>query len=370
MTELLYYDNPYLKETKAKCVKVKENGIVLDKTIFYAECGGQRGDRGFFGKYKIANTMHDKDGDVIHLICGEKPRVGEEGDLVLDWENRYLGMVLHSAQHLISAVMFNIFGIKTLSVHQGEGCVSIETDRNKIEEDEILSIEDKVNRVITENRKIWSKEYSREDAEKLSLRRTIKVEGDRIRVVFIDGTDSVPCGGVHLLNSGEIREVSYSRMEEIRNHVRLFWNVGKAAIDEKLNNRNIVNRCRALLSSSEITAEVEKMLGENVSLKKRIKALNERLAKDELLNNTQNGVYVYETEYPLCDIQEIFIGFNSSVFVSEKDKNNFIFIGEKEVFSSLLKSFPLKGGGRERMYRGVILFDRDKVLNGIKEILK
>ena len=105
MTELLYYKDQYLKETEAEVVEIREGGVVFDRTIFYPECGGQPGDRGFFGSHRIRDTRKDKDGTPLHVFEGELPQVGEKGLLSLDWDHRYFYMKEHSAQHLLSAAL-------------------------------------------------------------------------------------------------------------------------------------------------------------------------------------------------------------------------------------------------------------------------
>ena len=92
MTELLYYKDQYLKETEAEVVEIREGGVVFDRTIFYPECGGQPGDRGFFGSHRIRDTRKDKDGTPLHVFEGELPQVGEKGRLSLDWDHRYFYM--------------------------------------------------------------------------------------------------------------------------------------------------------------------------------------------------------------------------------------------------------------------------------------
>lgn len=372
MTELLYYKDAYLRSICSKVVEVRENGIVLDKTIFYPECGGQRGDRGSFGQYVILDTQHDKDGEVLHIIKGNKPKVGEEYTLTLDWENRYSGMLGHTSQHLISSVLFKRLNILTLSVHQGDGEVGIETDRKEISLDETRKIEDEVNAVICQNRRVYQKEMSRKEAEGLKLRRTIKVDGERIKVVFIEDLDAVPCGGVHLSSTGEIGLISYKGEEMIRSHVRLFFNVGDKAKEEWREDRKIVEKCKVLLSSSSslIPESVEKLQNEYNDAKKEVKKCHEDLAKLELEEYVKKGLHVYETSFPLSEIQSIFLTFNDTIFVSEKEKNNFIFIGDKELFNLLVSSFPLKGGGKDKMYRGIILSEKEKTLNEIKKMLK
>ena len=131
--------------------------------MFYPEAGGQPGDRGFFGDFRIVDTVKDDDGEPLHIIDGDKPTVGTKALLVLDWDHRYAYMKAHSAQHLLSAILFR-HGIGTVSVHLGESFISIESDADSIDEDVLLSVEDEANEAIRDGRRIEQREMSHEDA--------------------------------------------------------------------------------------------------------------------------------------------------------------------------------------------------------------
>ncbi|MBQ0070543.1 MAG: alanyl-tRNA editing protein, partial [Spirochaetales bacterium] len=179
MTELLYYKDAYLKETEATVIDIRKGGVVLDKTIFYPECGGQPGDRGTFGLYVIKDTQKEEDGTPLHLVEGENlPAVGDTYTLTLDWDHRYQYMKEHTAQHLLSATLFHEAQIGTVAVHQGEEILTIETERGDIPDETLLLIEDIANRHINENLKVWQSEMSHKEAEDLGMRRSIKVDGD------------------------------------------------------------------------------------------------------------------------------------------------------------------------------------------------
>ncbi len=370
-SEKLYYSDPYLKEVEAEVIEVKENGIILDKTIFYPEGGGQRGDKGYWGSYFIKDTQK-LDGSVLHIIDGEKPKVGEKAMLKLDWPNRFAGMVEHTAQHLISSILFSSFSIGTVAVHQGDGIITIETDRSSISHDTLLSVEEKAIGYINENRRVWQEDMPREKALGLHMRRTIKVDDKTVKVVFIDGLDAVACGGVHLSSLGQIGEIAYLYSETIRGHERTYWVVGEKCREKRRSEGSIIEEAKKLLSSSEdsLILSLEKLIEENKNLRRELNRYKAESALKELEKNVNSGNYVYSTDYDLDPIIERACSLNKKLFILKKgDKKTFLFVGKKEDFNALKEKISLKGGGREPLFRGTLECDESHALGEARELL-
>ena len=151
MTEPLYYKDRYLRSVDAVVTGLSDGAIILDRTIFYPEAGGQPGDRGTFGPYAIRDTQKGKDGEILHILADGSafPSVGERATLTLDWNHRHFFMKEHSAQHLVSALLFSCFSIGTVAVHQGDMFFTVETDKAEIDEETLLAVEDKANEIVT-----------------------------------------------------------------------------------------------------------------------------------------------------------------------------------------------------------------------------
>ena len=113
MTELLYMDNiegNYIKEFDATIVKTKKDYVCLDRTAFYPLGGGQPSDVGVL--QWDDNTVNVKEvikkGDTIkHILDGEKPPVGTKVHCIIDWDTRHAHMKMHTAQHIISGIVFD-----------------------------------------------------------------------------------------------------------------------------------------------------------------------------------------------------------------------------------------------------------------------
>lgn len=369
VTERLYYKDQYLKEVEAVVTEVRKNGFLLDRTIFYPECGGQRGDSGYYGDLRIKTTIADDSGEPLHITDGKLPVVGEKRLLKIDWEERKFGMVEHTAQHLLSSVLFSSSGINTVAVHHGEDEITIETDRAAISNETLFKTEEEAIRLISENRRVYMEEMDRAKAESLSLRRTIKVEGEKVKVVFIEGQDAVPCGGVHLKSLGEIEELTYVGVESIRGHVRTIWRAGRKARELRRLNSAVLNDARVLLSSKteELTANIEKLIRENRDDKRELHALRKTLSETEF-NSKKGENIVYSTSYSLDDLIEAATSTKKNVFIAGEN-NTFLYSGSKETFTLLKEKFSLRGGGREPLFRGQFSRPVDEILSGVESFL-
>ena len=126
MTQKLYYENQYIKEFTAKVVSCAEGKrgfeVILDKTAFFPEGGGQPGDTGFIGNVQVIDTVESGD-DVVH-ICSEA--VSGEVECRLDFEKRFANMQQHTGEHIISGFIHAMTGFDNVGFHLGEHSVTVD----------------------------------------------------------------------------------------------------------------------------------------------------------------------------------------------------------------------------------------------------
>lgn len=252
--EKLYYTQPYLTRTTCTITSVTHAStatlVQTNPTIFYPEGGGQSGDRGTLGPFPVLDTRKQPDGTSLLILPPSTPiNQAEVFDQTLDWSHRYKFMVMHTAQHLLSALLFTHFHIGTVSVHQGEQYLTIETDKAEIDPALIEQLIQLANTAITENHKVHYLEMSHEEALNLHMRRSIKVQGP-VRIVQIDGIDRVACGGVHVASTLEIGLIYCLSQEQIRGHVRLYFCCGQDAVSNLLSEHKILHSLTSTLSCS------------------------------------------------------------------------------------------------------------------------
>lgn len=370
--EKLYYKDPYLKEAETTVLSVSENDtntlVTLKEDLFYPEGGGQCGDKGFLNSFKVLDTKKGPDGESVLYLEKEAGNGISVNDTVvqkLDWEHRYRFMKKHTAQHLLSGLLFNLFGIGTVAVHLGEQYLTIETDRERIDSETVHDLVLAANRAIWEAHRVRGIQMSHEEAEALNLRRSIKVEG-QVRIVEIEGIDRIACGGVHVDKTSEIGLITAIGHEQIRGHERIYFNCSEKALEGALRAESQDAKLCALLScKTEETVQKVASLQTELTKTKALLALSEiKNAETEFRENRGTGVVVLETKLPV----ERFRGLGEKeediclcAMNSEGEKCSWIII-LKGKYSMDMKAFlsrcGARGGGRAPVYQGMI--EKDK----------
>ena len=219
MTDLLYYpDNEYQKEFDAKVQKVKENKgyITLDQTLFYKEGGGQPADHGkitWGDKEASVIDVQREHGEIRHYIEGDFPEPNQEIHGEIDWERRYKHMRMHTAQHIVSWIVLNMYDGSTAGNQIHEDYSRIDFEPVEFDERDVEKIENGANSLIEKGLKVEKREMERELVEEqMTEGRTnldlIPDHVDPLRVVEIGGEDICPCGGTHVDNLDEIGEIN------------------------------------------------------------------------------------------------------------------------------------------------------------------
>ena len=219
----LFRDDAYLRESPASVVELTpDGGIVLDRTIFYAQGGGQPGDVGALVRadgttVAIANTAYGPDrATIIHQPAPGtgRPEVGEAVTLRLDWGRRYPRMRVHTALHLLSVVL--PYPVTGGAIGDGEGRLDFDLPEGGLDK---ASIADRLRDLVARDAAVTDRWIT--DAEldaEPGLVKTMSVKpprgSGRVRLVEIDGIDLQPCGGTHVRRTGEIGSVTVSDIEK------------------------------------------------------------------------------------------------------------------------------------------------------------
>jgi alanyl-tRNA synthetase len=231
----LYYDDPLLLAFDARVTAHGTHGgrpsIILDRTAFYPESGGQMADRGLLGGLPIVDVHEDEQGVVHHLVEGERPAVGTEVRGEIDRTRRRLHMALHTGQHMLSRALLDVARGETVSSRLGETVCTIDLAIAKAEERDIARAEELVNSVVEDDVAVRAFFPDPKELAALPLRRPPKVETN-IRVVQIGDFDVSPCGGTHCLRTAQVGLVRVIGIERYKGMIRVSFHAGRRAREE------------------------------------------------------------------------------------------------------------------------------------------
>jgi len=219
MIEELFRQDSYLKEADAIVTALEERGVRLDRTNFYPTGGGQPGDTGVLrwdgGESIIVDTLKIDSSDVLHVLAPDaaRPAVGAKVKAVLDWERRYRHMRMHSALHVMSAVIKG-------NVTGGQ----VGADKSRLDfnlEGEVPTKEwvtEEINKLLAVDLPVVPQWITDEElAARPELVKTMSVRppsgAGRVRLLSIEGVDLQACGGTHVARTAEIGRVECTKIE-------------------------------------------------------------------------------------------------------------------------------------------------------------
>ena len=225
MTDRLYYTDSYLTEFRARVVDASpdQQRIYLDRTAFYPTSGGQPFDTGQLCGLTVIEVVDEGD-RIAHVLTERLVQSEVEGRI--DLSRRFDHMQQHTGQHLLSAVLVEMFGAPTVSFHLGAESSTIDV-ASTLEPVQLHEAERRANQIVFENRPVTiSFEHSSQD---LGLRKPTEREGE-VRIISIQGLDRSACGGTHVRATGEIGPILLRKLDRIRGNLRIEFLCGGRAV--------------------------------------------------------------------------------------------------------------------------------------------
>jgi len=329
MTERLYYADCYLQTFDAHVTETADEGrrIYLDRTAFYPTSGGQLFDLGRLGGIDVTEVIDEGD-RIAHVLAAPLAAQTVRGEI--DWARRYDFMQQHTGQHLLSAVLEELFHFKTVSVHMGMDNCTVDIDTPSISEDQLARAEQRCAEIIAQGHPTV---ITFEDASAGGLRKE-SVRTGTLRIVSIDGVDRSACGGTHVRNSAEIGLVLTGKTDKIRTATRIEFACGKRALRRARADNQLLAAitCSLALPATQGPERITALMEQNKVLDKERQRLAAELAKregKELYFATQpneEGLHHVTQHGPIDDATRA----RAQAFVA----------GEKAVFLAISKEPP------------------------------
>ena len=282
-TERLYYQDCYLRDFHARITGTADDGrrVYLDRTAFYPTSGGQPFDAGTLGGAKVIDVI-DEEERIAHVLETplsaaqvETPLSEAQVEGHVDWERRFDHMQQHTGQHLLSAVLEELFAIPTLSFHMGAEVSTIEVGAAALDTGQIGRVEERCAEIVSEARPVVV--TFDQASEDLGLRKASQRSGT-LRVVSIAGIDRSACGGTHVRSTAEIGLVLIRKLDKIRGNVRLEFVCGLRALRQaRADFRTLLEISRHLSTPIERTPDLVAAQVERIRV---LEKSNQRLATE------------------------------------------------------------------------------------------
>ena len=366
-TEKLFYADPFLTEFDARvlaCEAVKDGfAVVLDRTAFYPEGGGQPYDTGVLGGAEVLD-VHERAGVITHKCASPLP-VGETVHGRLDWARRFDHMQQHSGEHICSGLICARYGCDNVGFHMGAESVTIDFNAD-IPWEELLEIEAAANRYIYEDHAIDIQLHRGAELDAIDYRSKKPLAGD-VRIVSFPGADCCACCGTHVASSGQVGLVKFLSVQKFRAGVRIELLCGGRALRYLSACWEQDVRVAQALSVKPAAsfAAVERLLGELSALKLRCARLEEAaFAQIAAQYEGKGDVLLFEDEMNgdsvrrLCDAVANACGGRCAVFAGAGNTWKYAISQADGDLRALTKALNAalcgRGGGKPNFVQGSV----------------
>ncbi len=368
MTVKLYDQDAYIKEFAAKVLSCEETDggykVVLDKTAFFPEGGGQPADIGMLGDVNVLDVQ-EENGEIYHKTDAPLP-VGKETAGKINWDLRFSRMQSHAGEHIIAGTVHNLFGYDNVGFHLNDSFMTVDVSGPLTKED-IDKVERLANEAIYKNYAITVTFPTQEEAAEKEYRSKLDIT-EGLRLVTIENVDCCACCAPHPATTGEIGAIKILDFYPNKGGTRMEVVAGIHAYLDYAKLHDATKALMRLLSAArdEVLEAVEK---QNELLQK-LRGENQRLSK-ELALSAMAPTKVGDSAYVISDglsYDELRHCANSlseqgivnAVLLSKAEDENYIYVASssqdkaKDMAAALNGAFSGKGGGKPNYAQGKI----------------
>lgn len=375
MTEKLFYQDSH-KSTFTAIVqeaRQSENGyeIVLDRTAFFPEGGGQRSDTGILGGVSVVDVQ-EIDGKIIHCTDGALVE-GAAVEGCIDWKERFSKMQQHTGEHIVSGLIHKMYGYHNVGFHLGTDCVTLDFN-GVVPKENLHEIELLANEAVAANLPVQVLYPTEAELQKISYRSKIEIEG-QVRIVVIDGYDVCACCAPHVKYTGEIGLIKLVGIQNYKGGVRISMLCGFRALEDyhqkEKNNREIA----VMLSAKEYetAAEVTRLQEELAMKKTKVAELEKKVLeqKVEALDISGETVCLFEETDPVMTRELVNLLLKreakaAAVFSGNEEEGYRYVLGSRsldvrEAGKLLNEAFQGRGGGKPEMVQGTVKGQKEEI---------
>lgn len=376
----LYETDSYISDFTAEVLSCEKNGktydVILDKTAFFPEGGGQSADCGTINGVNVIDVQI-KDGVITHKT-NSAIDIGT-ASCCIDWNIRFRRMQNHTGEHLLSGLAHVMFGCTNVGFHMGNE-ITVDFDI-ELTREQIALIELKANKAIYENVPI-SVDFPTEDIlNTLDYRSKLELT-ENVRIVTIEGYDVCACCAPHVKSTGEIGLVKVLSSMRHRGGTRLQILCGLGAFEDYCTKaKNLYEIAVKLCAkhNQELSA-FYKLCEENNELKQKNVILANELISVKITNPRKiNNIAIYfENSTDMQFVRNLVLESAKlhkgiSVVFSGKDENYKFAVASSDIsvktLGNLLRTeFSAKGGGSDELIQGNISANREEIISFLSKV--
>ena len=375
MTEKLYERDSHLREFTARVLDCREYGdscaVVLDRSAFFPEGGGQGGDRGVLNEARVLDTI-TREGETLH-ITDIPLSVGATVTGTLDWDLRFRRMQDHSGEHIVSGLVHREYGYNNVGFHLGDGEVTLDFS-GELTESQLGEIEMLANRAVTADLPVQT--WYPDAAELAATEYRSKLElTENVRLVRIPGVDTCACCAPHVNRTGEIGVIKILDFMRHRGGVRVNILCGMDALEDYRARYRATKEISGLTSAKQLETPgaVRRLLEE---LEKSKYALGQErrrsaLEKAEALEYRKGNLCLFFPELDMRSLRELVNAAMEkcsgvcAAFTGTEGDWKFILgsrhVDLKAASGELLAGIRGRGGGSPEMLQGSAAGTRQEI---------
>lgn len=305
MTEKLYYQDAYISSFAANVVLVTPCDIgydvVLDKTAFFPEEGGQSADTGKIGDAKVIH-VYERDG-VVHHITDKAPSIGEK-HCVINFDDRFVKMQCHTAEHILCGIIHRLFGLDNVGFHLGEDEVVFDVS-GVLDREQLDRVETLANEAVFANWPIETIFPTADELSNINYRAKLDIT-EGVRLVKIGNVDTCACCAPHVSNTGEIGLIKILDFMKHRGGTRIWMVAGRRALMDYRARYENIKAISGMLSTPQLeTADTLKSyMAENDGIRAALKQARLRIAEleAEKIEPTDGSAVFYLPDFSIPEL--------------------------------------------------------------------
>ncbi len=376
----LYENDSYIKNFTATVIACEEkNGaflVVLDKTAFFPEGGGQDADKGVINGIEVLDVQI-KD-DIIYHKLEKSLEIGSTVECEIDWGTRFSRMQNHTGEHIVSGVIHRTFGYNNVGFHMNDTLVTFDVD-GPLNDEQIREVEIKANQAIYGNKSIKAIYPTAEELPDYDYRSKLDIT-EGVRLIEIEDTDLCACCAPHVARTGEVGIIKIVSYIPYKKGTRIEMLCGALALNDYINVHNANKQIMNMLSAKrfETPVAVERIQTELSSVRAENKKLSGELAMLKMEKHIKDNkvcVFIDGASYDeLRNCSNVLIEEHEFCYLfSNTDENNYIYVvsskenSVRDLVQNLNKTFNGKGGGRDTYAQGKIVATKEEILSFIEK---